>query len=153
MMILLKSVKLRNALSLCSYVAAALSVIWLFLIEQLFASSPLLIAIQISSVLLMAWARITFGLRSFHAAARPTDGGLVTEGPYRYWRHPIYASAIYFVWAGQFDAPTILAVSLAGVATLGLLSRMLLEEKFLVATYPEYSQYMRRAKRLVPFVV
>jgi protein-S-isoprenylcysteine O-methyltransferase Ste14 len=100
----------------------------------------------------MLWARKTFGLRSFHAAASPSEGGLVTTGPYRWWRHPIYASILYFVWAGQVQAPTALAIALAVAATLGLFLRMLLEERFLTATYPEYPQYARRAKRLVPFV-
>ena len=30
-------------------------------------------------------------------------GGLVTTGPYRYVRHPIYAAATYFAWAGALD--------------------------------------------------
>lgn len=100
----------------------------------------------------MLWARKTFGLRSFHAAASTSEGGLVTSGPYRYWRHPIYASIIYFVWAGQVEAPSALAVGLAAAATLGLFARMLIEERFLAATYPEYPRYARRAKRVVPFV-
>jgi protein-S-isoprenylcysteine O-methyltransferase Ste14 len=36
------------------------------------------------------WARVAFGRRSFHLAANPTEGGLVTTGPYRLIRHPIY---------------------------------------------------------------
>jgi protein-S-isoprenylcysteine O-methyltransferase Ste14 len=112
----------------------------------------LLIAVQVGAVLLMVWARMTFGLRSFHASASTTQGGLVTTGPYRYWRHPIYASILYFIWAGQIEAPTVSALALAGLATLGLVTRMLLEERFLTATYPEYSEYARRAKRFVPFV-
>lgn len=100
----------------------------------------------------MLWARATFGLRSFHPTANTTQGGLVTTGPYRYWRHPIYASIIYFVWAGQVDAPTSLSIALALAVTIGLIVRMMLEEQFLIAAYPEYPEYMRHAKRLVPFV-
>ena len=145
--------KMRTALSISCYLAAVAAGIWLYVIGHLFATAPFLIGIQVTSALLMAWARITFGFRSFHAAANPTDGGLVTGGPYRYWCHPIYASLIYFVWAGQLEAPTVIALSLATIITLGLFARMLLEERFLVATYPEYSQYMRSAKRFVPFVL
>ena len=101
----------------------------------------------------MLWARATFGLRSFHATANTTKGGLVTTGPYRYWRHPIYASIIYFVWAGQVEQPTILSILPALSVTTGLVTRMVLEEQFLVTAYPEYFEYMRRAKRLVPFVL
>jgi len=45
----------------------------------------------------MLWARLTFGGRSFHAGANPTAGGVVTTGPYRFVRHPIYAAILYFL--------------------------------------------------------
>lgn len=47
----------------------------------------------------------------------------------------------------------MLSIALALLATIGLLTRMVLEEQFLVAAYPEYAEYMRRAKRLVPFLL
>ena len=143
---------LRKSLSLCGFLVAAAGTLWLFAIHHLLATSHMLLVVQACAVLLMLWARATFGLRSFHATANTTGGGLVTTGPYRYWRHPIYASIIYFVWAGQVEMPTILSVSLALAVTAGLVVRMVLEEQFLVTAYPEYSEYMRRAKRLVPFV-
>jgi protein-S-isoprenylcysteine O-methyltransferase Ste14 len=144
---------LKNTLSIVGYLIAVTGVIWLFSIKHLFASAPVLIVFQILAALLMLWARMTFGLRSFHALAKTTEGGLVTTGPYRYWRHPIYASILYFVWIGQVETPSALAIGLAVAVTVGLFLRMLLEETFLSATYPEYRQYMRRAKRFVPFVL
>ena len=144
---------LKNSLSIAGYLIAVAALLWLAAIEHLFAATPLPIFLQLASVLLMLWARMTFGLRSFQPLARTTEGALVTTGPYRYWRHPIYASIVYFVWFGQVDAPSVLAICLAVVVTLGLLLRMLLEEAFLTATYPEYPQYMRRTKRFVPFAL
>ena len=41
-------------------------------------------------------------------------------------------------------------VALAAVVTLGLGVRMLIEERFLTQTYPEYANYMKTAKRLIP---
>ena len=143
---------LRKTLSLCGFLVAAAGMLWLFAIHHLFATNHVLLAVQGCAVLLMLWARATFGLRSFHATANTTKGGLVTTGPYRYWRHPIYASIIYFVWAGQVEMPTVASVSLALAVTAGLVGRMVLEEQFLVTAYPEYLEYMRHAKRVVPFV-
>lgn len=143
----------KNVLSVLAFVVAAAALVVLVFIHHLFASNPFLIAVQVAAALLMIWARKTFGFRSFHAAASTSEGGLVTTGPYRYWRHPIYASIIYFVWAGQVEAPTTLSLSMAAVVTIGLLVRMLIEEHFLMETYPEYSEYAKRAKRLIPYVV
>ena len=53
----------------------------------------------------MLWARLTFGWRSFHAGARPTEGGIVTRGPYHWVRHPIYLAILLFTWAGVASRP------------------------------------------------
>jgi protein-S-isoprenylcysteine O-methyltransferase Ste14 len=143
---------LKNFLSICGFLAAVAALVGLLFLHHLIAKNPILIGVQVAAVLLMLWARRTFGLRSFHAAASPSEGGLVTTGPYRYWRHPIYASILYFVWAGQVEAPAGVPLALAAVATLGLLARMLIEESFLTAAYPEYVRYAQQAKRFVPFV-
>jgi protein-S-isoprenylcysteine O-methyltransferase Ste14 len=142
---------LRKILSLCGFFVAAAAALGLFAIHHLLAHNPILLIVQTCAVLLMLWARATFGLRSFHPTANTTKGGLVTSGPYRYWRHPIYASIIYFVWAGQVEMPTTLSIALALSVTIGLVLRMVIEEQFLVTAYPEYSEYMRHAKRLIPF--
>lgn len=151
--ILAGSAAMKNFLSILGFVVAAAALVALFFLHHLFASSPYLIAVQVAAVLLMIWARWTFGLRSFHAAASTSKGGLVTRGPYRYWRHPIYASILYFAWAGQIEKPAALPLALAGVVTLGLFARMLIEERFLRETYPEYAEYAKRAKRFIPFVL
>lgn len=143
----------KNFLSLIAFLIAAAALVLLLYIHHLVATSLPLIGVQIAAILLMVWARLTFGLRSFHATATTSEGKLVTTGPYRYWRHPIYASIIYFLWAGQVQSPGISSLSLAIIATAGLFVRMILEEDFLKAKYPEYTEYMKRAKRIIPFVV
>jgi len=142
----------RKHLSLVAFLVAGAGLAYLVFARHLFAHNPLLIGVQGASVALMIWARLTFGLRSFHATANTSEGGLVTTGPYRFWRHPIYASIIYFVWAGQVESPELKAIVAAAVVTAALGVRMVLEEQFLRATYPEYAEYATRAKRLIPFV-
>ena len=142
----------KNLVSILGFLVAGTALAGLLLLHHLFAKTAFLLAVQGAAVLLMIWARMTFGLRSFHAAARPSEGALVTNGPYRFWRHPIYASVIYFTWAGQIDAPAAVPLALALAATLGLFVRMLMEEHFLRQTYPAYADYATKARRLIPFV-
>jgi protein-S-isoprenylcysteine O-methyltransferase Ste14 len=127
----------------------------LFLEEthQILSTNPIGISIQILSLLLMIWARITFGMRSFHGAANTTKGGLVTNGPYKWMRNPIYTSLIFFIWAGVFSHISAAAIAAATVITVCLVGRALIEEKFLLATYPEYQAYAAKTKRIVPFLV
>jgi len=132
------------------------TVLLLLLRHSLFAAIPIGIALQVLAALLMVWARLTFGLRSFHAAANPTAGGLVTTGPYRYWRHPIYAAILLFVWAGVLArgvAPTLTALALSALATAMTLVRVQAEEQLLRASMPDYAGYAARTKRFIPFVL
>ena len=109
-------------------------------------------AIQFLCVLLMIWARVTFGRRSFHAAANPTEGGLVTTGPYRFLRHPIYASILYFLWAAVLSHISITNIFLGVIGSCGAAVRIYAEEKFLRVQYPEYSGYSAKTKRIVPYL-
>jgi protein-S-isoprenylcysteine O-methyltransferase Ste14 len=100
----------------------------------------------------MIWARITFGLRSFHATANTTQGKLVTNGPYRWLRHPIYAALIYFFWASVISYPYMETIAGVILISVGLFVRMILEEKFLRVAYDEYAAYSKRTKRIIPFL-
>jgi protein-S-isoprenylcysteine O-methyltransferase Ste14 len=126
---------------------------WLMLRHEILARSGVGIAVQALAIVLMIAARLTFGRRSFHAAANPTAGGLVTTGPYRFWRHPIYAAVLYFMWAAALDYHSAPAISAATLATIGALVRMYAEETLLVTTYPDYAAYRARTARVIPFVL
>ncbi|MEO7274961.1 MAG: methyltransferase [Vicinamibacterales bacterium] len=144
------------SLRFASVLAFALMVggiVLMFSQRVLLARSTGGLVVQGAAMLLMVWARVTFGRRSFHAAANPTSGGLVTTGPYAYLRHPIYAAATYFVWAGAFDHHSAVSVGGAALVTIGAFMRMLAEEHLLVAMYPAYAAYREQTKRVVPFVL
>lgn len=81
-------------------------------------------AVQVVAAALMLWARFTFGGRSFRAGANPTEGGLVTTGPYRFVRHPIYTAVLLFLWAGVASHGTIVSVLTAIVATAAVAVRV-----------------------------
>jgi len=78
---------------------------------------------------------------------------LVVRGPYAYVRHPIYASILYFTWAGALDNFSLPACAWAALLTAGAVARMLMEEHLLTARYPAYADYQRRVRRVLPFVI
>jgi protein-S-isoprenylcysteine O-methyltransferase Ste14 len=89
-----------KALSIVGYLGMVGGVIAQFATGNLFSSSPVVIAVQVGAALLFLWARLTFGWRSYHVVADPTKGGLVTSGPYRLIRHPIYTAMSVLSAAG-----------------------------------------------------
>jgi len=120
--------------------------------NTLFASEPIGIAAQVAAVALMIWARVTFGRRSFHAAADPTAGGLVTNGPYAFFRHPIYTAVCLFSLAGALTYRTPAAFGWLALIVTGAVGRMLCEETLLRGRYPEYADYASRTARMVPYI-
>jgi len=138
--------------SLLGYGIAVIGLFFLIFNKYVISKNPIIIIIQLFSFCLMIWARITFKSRSFHLTANPTEGGLVTNGPYRWFRHPIYTAVIYFSWACLIAFPKIEVLVAVLFITVGLFIRMLLEEKALNKVYPEYAEYSKRAKRLIPFI-
>jgi protein-S-isoprenylcysteine O-methyltransferase Ste14 len=124
----------------------------LFFTHSLLSASPVVIAVQVAAAVLMAWARVTFGRRSFHATANTTAGSLVTSGPYRYIRNPIYTSVVLFCFAGAGAHLSWSSVVLALVVLAGALARVIAEERFLRIRYSEYAEYAARTERMVPHV-
>ncbi|MEO0713491.1 MAG: DUF1295 domain-containing protein [Pseudomonadota bacterium] len=93
---------------------------------------------------LYAWATVIFGLRFSNLTHR----GIITNGPYRYFRHPAYFAKNLSWWlvympflstAGTSDA--IRACLLLGLVNLIYVARALTEERHL-KTDPDYVAYL-----------
>lgn len=138
--------------SISGYIIAVLGLSYLAYNGYIISGNLIISTIQILAFCLMIWARIIFKHRSFHLTADTTKGELVTHGPYKWFRHPIYAAVIYFSLACLFAFPKI-EVLLAFIFIIGgLFIRMIFEEKALRQSYPEYMEYSKKAKRLIPFI-
>lgn len=119
----------------------------------LIGTGPLSASVQIAGLLLVLWARLTFGLRSFHPAANPTRGPLITTGPYRYIRNPIYAAGLMVCWPGVAVHWSAANVLLGLLITTTLVIKIGCEEKLLKEAYREYGEYARKTARLIPYIV
>jgi protein-S-isoprenylcysteine O-methyltransferase Ste14 len=139
-----------KALSLAGYAIMLAAVFGLVWKKDLFSPNPIVIAVQILATAFILWARITFGRRSFHLAANPTEGGLVTSGPYRLVRHPIYTAMCVFVWAGVLANWSWTAAGFGLLIVAAALARIFCEEKLVSARYPEYLQYAKITPRMIP---
>jgi protein-S-isoprenylcysteine O-methyltransferase Ste14 len=144
--------RLLRSLSLAALLLMMAAMLGLLATHSLFTPSPVAIGVQAAAVALMVWARMNLGSRSFHAAADATAGGLVTTGPYRYIRHPIYTAACLIGWAGAAAHPSVTNAALGGLLFVGALGRMLCEETLVAERYPEYRQYAAITKRMVPYL-
>jgi protein-S-isoprenylcysteine O-methyltransferase Ste14 len=75
---------------------------------------------------------------------------LVTGGPYRFVRHPLYLGEQIAVFGVILQCLSIFAVSLLVLQMCFQFYRMSCEEKILSATFPGYAAYARHTYRILP---
>ncbi|MFX1367224.1 MAG: isoprenylcysteine carboxylmethyltransferase family protein [Promethearchaeota archaeon] len=79
------------------------------------------------------------------------DHTLITSGPYGRIRHPIYASAIYFLGALVLVSGNFLFLIILIIVIPGIYRRLKKEERMMVDQFgDEYLEYMKRTGRIFP---
>ena len=110
----------------------------------LIAASALLTGVgTLAELFILAWLGRSFSLL-------PEARGLVTRGPYRCIRHPLYLSGLVVALGAmlQFRQPWALLLVLFTFALQ--IGRMHYEEQVLGRAFPEYAEYKARSWRLLP---
>jgi protein-S-isoprenylcysteine O-methyltransferase Ste14 len=98
------------------------------------------------------WARVHIGRNWGGPMTRKDDPELVTTGPYRLVRHPIY-SGILVAGLGTALALSWLWLPIFALAAIYFLYSATVEERYLSEQFPDsYPAYKRSTKMLVPFV-
>src|SRR3990170_4394469 len=125
-----------------------LTILYLIFSGNLFSSSPFVIAAQILAVALSIWARRSFQKGQFSIHAEPEKGTLLATGPYRVIRHPMYAAALLLIWSGILGHLSIINIVIGMIAISVAAIRIVYEEQFLQAQYPDYAEYSHKTKRI-----
>jgi protein-S-isoprenylcysteine O-methyltransferase Ste14 len=98
------------------------------------------------------WARVHLGRNWGTPMTQKVEPELVTSGPYRLVRHPIY-SGILVAGIGTVVALSWLWLTVVGLAGIYFLYSATVEERYLAEQFPDdYPPYRRSTKMLVPFV-
>ncbi len=78
---------------------------------------------------------------------------VISTGPYRYVRHPMYGTVIVFIVGTTLLLGSWYGVLLGLILIVGIAFRAVREERVLQAELPGYDTYMARVKyRLIPYV-
>jgi protein-S-isoprenylcysteine O-methyltransferase Ste14 len=111
------------------------------------------LAIFLLGLALAIWARVYLGRNWGMPMSQKADPELVTTGPYRGIRHPIYTGIIVAMIG------TTIAVSLYWLVAVILTGAYFIysafaEERLMASTFPgSYPEYKRSTKMLIPFLL
>ncbi len=81
------------------------------------------------------------------------DHELIERGPYRVVRHPIYSGLLLLILGTAFLVGQMGGFVALVICFCGFWVKLRQEEALLTKHLPGYSEYRRRTKALVPFVL
>lgn len=112
------------------------------------------VVLSFAAVAFAIWARITLGKNwSGAVITLKEDHKLVTTGPYKFVRHPIYTGYFLATLGTALTIGTVASYLATLMIFIGFLIRMQKEETLMTHQFPsEYPAYKQKSKKLIPFV-
>jgi protein-S-isoprenylcysteine O-methyltransferase len=109
------------------------------------------LAVGLGGAAVLIWAAAALGRFLVHEAAVFQDHALITSGPYRMLRHPIYSGYLAMLLGSGLGTLNVWLLALWPLSLLGILVQAGAEERLLVAKFGEaYRHYAGRTGQLVP---
>lgn len=107
----------------------------------------------ILSIILALWAIITMQKSKLKISPVPSaDATLVTNGPYRFIRHPMYTAILLGSSGLLIHHFTLIRLVIVVALAIVLFIKLTWEEKMLSEKFKDYNEYMKHTKRILPFI-
>ena len=109
--------------------------------------------IEIAGITLAVWAVMIMRRNANVAPIPKQNGRLITTGPYRFIRHPMYTAQVVAVFPLVIELNTQLRIAALSILFITLLFKLHYEEKRLVKHFGQsYSDYQKVTKKILPFI-
>ena len=113
------------------------------------------VALAICGFILLQWAQVTLGRSWSDTPRMMKEQTLITSGPYRFIRHPIYTAFLLILGSTFFiSANWLVGLAWIGMTVLEVASRISFEERLMIEYFgDEYRDYMKGTGQLFPKVL
>jgi protein-S-isoprenylcysteine O-methyltransferase Ste14 len=112
------------------------------------------VALTLAGAAFALWARFTIGRNWSGTITLKREHELITRGPYSIVRHPIYTGLLLTLFGTALVVGQWRGLVAVGLAFVGWRWKSLIEERVMVEQFgPAYTDYRRRVKALIPYVL
>jgi protein-S-isoprenylcysteine O-methyltransferase Ste14 len=119
-----------------------------------FALSTLGLALCAVGLAFAIWARNILGTNWSANPVLKENHELITSGPYRYVRHPIYTGLLLAIFGTALASGTFGSFILFIYVAVGLHFKAKVEEGLMLRQFPDaYPEYTRKTKSIIPFIL
>lgn len=145
-----------NSMSIKGWLLVALQftcILYLVLTTPLIYS-PTAFGLLLAAFLLILWAVVAMRKSKLRILPQPAvKAVLITSGPYRFIRHPMYTALIIGALALLIMYPVTWRILTVVILSVTLFVKLTMEEEMLSEKFPQYQEYKKKTYRLIPFVV
>jgi len=113
------------------------------------------VGIALVGFALLQWSQVTLGKSWSDTPRMMKEQTLITNGPYRSIRHPIYTAFILILGSTLFISSNwLVGLCWAGMTVLEVISRIGFEEALMIEYFGEqYREYIKKTGRLLPRLI
>lgn len=110
------------------------------------------VVLAILGFALLQWAQVTLANSWSDTPRMMKEQTIITSGPYRFIRHPIYTAFLLILGSTVFISSNwLIGLCWAGMTILEIMSRISFEESLMLEYFGEqYREYMKKTGRLFP---
>lgn len=143
----------RNLRSIAIVIIQLATFAYILISGPLVARNVFLLILENAGALLILWAIYVMRMSKLRVTPEPAEGSiLVTMGPYRYIRHPMYAGVLLVAFSLVAQYPLSERIVAGAILFAVLLTKLNYEEKLLATHFTDYNTYKQHTAKLIPFV-
>ena len=129
------------------------SLLFVMLSAPILANHWAFLMLQILGVFLGVWAIWVMRIGNFNITPTPVENGkLRKSGPYATIRHPMYTSIILFTFPELVNSYSFWRLMVLLVLFITIIFKIKFEEKNLLQQFPNYKDYKRETKKIIPYL-
>lgn len=142
--------KIKSLILVIIQVAA---IVILCVTDRAFCLEIPLFSVQVASIILLIWTWIHLHPGKFHILPDVMkDAKLITTGPFRFIRHPMYLGLFLYLLPLVIEYFSYLRLAVLIIFVINMIIKMYYEEKLMLLKFPQYAEYMKHSKRIVPYI-